>query len=503
MFRSPEQTQFHAVLAAHQGRPLLLEGAAGLGKTRAILLAAKEAPRAVVAVPTRALAAQMAKSADAKAVGVSPTVYAPEEKNRAAARAADLMICTHVAALLDVMSGGLLLGLRERDLVVFDEADQLPDMAALLKDETLPAGVELARALVDDDPEVRDAARSIRRALEDPRWWQRIGQTDDDELALRHIGPARMLRALFDHPRLAFVSATISVGGTFDAFRRSLGLTEVAAASRIIEPRHHGTLEIVAAKLDHTAPDFLARAALHIKDIDEGTTLVITTSHADAAALGNLLTEAVVRAPSETVGQAVARMGSARTVIAAGAWAGLDTPVRWRHIVMLKAPYSPPTVIDGEALTSFMDSRVAAVRRFRQGLARGLRTPDAYCTLHLLDARFERSEFITAIPARFAVAAARRFGIAEFRTRQQQFRALMFEKWGGRCVVTGCDVPAMLEAAHAGPKGGWRTNHQEGWLLRADLHRALDAGLLELDGDGNVVRVEAGVMDAVGALTRP
>lgn len=496
VFRSDEQAAFHAALANHRGKPLLLEGAAGLGKTRAILLAAKRAGRAVVAVPTRALATQLAQSNDAMATDVAPVIYAPEAKNRAAARAADLMTCTHMAALLDVMSGGRLLGLRERDLIVFDEADQLADMAALLRDETLPAGLELARALVDEDPEVREAARSIRRALDDPRWWQRVGLTDADELALRHIGPARMLRALFDHPRLAFVSATISVGGTFDAFRRSLGLTEVSPASRIIEPRHHGTLDIVTGKLDHTAPEFLARAALHIREIDAGTALVITTSHADAAKLGELLADAVVRAPTETVGQAVARMGGARVVVAAGAWAGLDTPIRWRHIVMLKAPYSPPTAIDGEVLTTFMDSRIAAVRRFRQGLARGLRTPDAYCTLHLLDARLERREFIDAIPVRFAVAAspARRFGIVEFRTRQQQFRSLMFRKWGGKCVVTGCDVPAMLEAAHAGTKGGWRTNHQEGWLLRADIHRALDAGLLELDSDGRVVRSAQGVI---------
>jgi len=494
MFRSDEQRQFHAVLTAHRGSPLLLEGAAGLGKTRAILLAAKEAGRALVAVPTRALATQMANSSDARAAEVHPVVYTPEEKNRVDARAADLMICTHVAALLDIMSGGKLLGVRDRDLIVFDEADQLPDMAALLKDQTLPAGIELAHALKDDDPEVREAARSIRTALEDPRWWQKVGQTDDDELALRHIGPARMLRALFDHPRLAFVSATITVGGSFDAFRRSLGLREVSPASRVIEPKQHGTLDIVTGKLDHTAPDFIARAALHIQSIDSGTVLVITTSHADARALGELLPGTAVRSPTETVGQAVAHMGNARILIAAGAWAGLDTPTRWRHIVMLKAPYAPPTVIDGESLTTFMDSRVAAVRRFRQGLARGLRTPDSYCTLHMLDARFERAEFISAIPTRFKLDPKRHFCLAEFRTKQAQFRALMVERWGGRCVVTGCDVPAMLEAAHAGPKGGWRTNHNQGWLLRADLHRALDAGLLELDETGKVLRAEPGVM---------
>ena len=63
-----------------------------------------------------------------------------------------------------------------------------------------------------------------------------------------------------------------------------------------------------------------------------------------------------------------------------------------------------------------MDSRNAAVRRFRQGLARGLRSPDAVCSLHLLDARFDRAEFVKAIPARFVQAYRARFGTVEPRT---------------------------------------------------------------------------------------
>ena len=50
----------------------------------------------------------------------------------------------------------------------------------------------------------------------------------------------------------------------------------------------------------------------------------------------------------------------------------------------------------------------------------------------------------------------------------------------------------MLDAAHL-PGTSWRTGENEatdGILLRADLHRLLDAGLLRID-DG-VVRVAAG-----------
>ena len=61
----------------------------------------------------------------------------------------------------------------------------------------------------------------------------------------------------------------------------------------------------------------------------------------------------------------------------------------------------------------------------------------------------------------------------------------MFEKYNGRCPISGCDEPAALEAAHLGAKGSWRTNHTEGILLRRDLHALMDAGKLEIN-DGVV-----------------
>jgi len=509
MFRSSEQQHFHEMLAAHRGAPLLLEGAAGLGKTRAILAAAQDSGSAAICVPTRALATQMAESNDAKAVGARAVIYTPAREfatraeylvHREACRSTPLLICTHAAALIDVLSDGLLLGLAKRHMIVFDEADQLPSAASLQRDWTLPAGMELDDALRSDDIEARAAARAISKALERPAWYKKVGRDEDGQLRLVHQLPARMLRPLFDHPRLSFLSATLSINGSFEDFRRALGLREVAAESTIVEPRHHGKLIVHSLKMNVEAQDFLDRAAAHITQL-EGPALVITTSHADAAALGERLPGVAVRAEAETTGEAAARM-SGSTLIAAGAWAGLDTPIRWEHVVMLKAPYSPPTVLDGHEVTRYVDSRNAALRRFRQGIARGLRTPDAECILHLLDARFERPEFKSAMPARFALAYIRRTAVVEVRTAQGAFRRRMFERWGGRCVVTGCDVVEMLEAAHAGAQGGWRTNHTDGWLLRADLHRALDAGLLELCTEtGRVLRAEKGVLPEGSSFT--
>lgn len=69
----------------------------------------------------------------------------------------------------------------------------------------------------------------------------------------------------------------------------------------------------------------------------------------------------------------------------------------------------------------------------------------------------------------------------EFRMRQQAFRLRVGKRCGWRCVVTGTDVKAVLDAAHL-PGKNWRHDNDadDGVLVRADLHRLLDRGLAEL-----------------------
>ena len=517
LYRSKEQRRFASKVEAHLGAggyPLLLEGAAGLGKTRAYLAPMMATGQQVaVSVPTRALAAQLRDGRDLLALRTSQTVeiFTPRRSfdslddykaHRAACRASDLLICTHQAALIDVLADGGLLGLKDHHAVLFDEADQLPDAAALRFDCAIDAytferlGVspttrnhrrtveDVLQALqkhwqmIDEPAEVKAACRGILDALDDPVWYQTVGMDEDGALRLVHRLPARALKRLLTHRRLVFVSATLTTNGTFDDFKRSLGLADISPWSEAIEPLRHGQLEIVSEDWDKNAPDHMTKAAGHIATL-EGAALVIVTSHEDAAVLGAMIPQATVRTDEETTGAAAARM-TGNILIAAGAWAGLDTPIRWRHVVMPKAPYGPPTVLDEHEVTRYVDSRNTAVRRFRQGLARGLRTPDAACTLHLLDRRFARAEFVNALPARFAPAYKARYGVVEQRTRQKEFRDRMFDKFGGRCPISGCEEPAALEAAHIGSKGGWRTNHAEGILLRRDLHALMDAGVLQI-----------------------
>lgn len=73
------------------------------------------------------------------------------------------------------------------------------------------------------------------------------------------------------------------------------------------------------------------------------------------------------------------------------------------------------------------------------------------------------------------------------REGQQGFRALLLEAYEGRCAVTACSVPELLEAAHIVPYRGPDTNRVDnGLLLRTDIHTLFDRGLVWVDADGMI-----------------
>jgi putative restriction endonuclease len=78
------------------------------------------------------------------------------------------------------------------------------------------------------------------------------------------------------------------------------------------------------------------------------------------------------------------------------------------------------------------------------------------------------------------------------RRGQPAFRAMLLEAYGCRCVITGCAVKDVLEAAHITPYLGGTTNHtSNGLLLRADLHTLFDCGLLAIEPCKRMVVVAA------------
>lgn len=68
------------------------------------------------------------------------------------------------------------------------------------------------------------------------------------------------------------------------------------------------------------------------------------------------------------------------------------------------------------------------------------------------------------------------------RRGQKKFRDSLRKRYKDRCVVTGCEVLDLLEAAHIKPYRGEDDNHSEnGLLLRADIHTLFDLDLLGIE----------------------
>lgn len=77
----------------------------------------------------------------------------------------------------------------------------------------------------------------------------------------------------------------------------------------------------------------------------------------------------------------------------------------------------------------------------------------------------------------------------KLRRGQRTFRDKLITRYGGQCVVTGCGLLDILEAAHIDPYVGGSTNHPEnGLLLRADIHTLFDLNLMAIDPISFTVR---------------
>lgn len=87
-----------------------------------------------------------------------------------------------------------------------------------------------------------------------------------------------------------------------------------------------------------------------------------------------------------------------------------------------------------------------------------------------------------------AISATEREATVRQRVGQNLFREGLIALWGGRCAITGLDVPELLRASHAKP---WadssdveRLDVYNGLLLAAHWDAAFDAGLVTVSVDG-------------------
>lgn len=82
--------------------------------------------------------------------------------------------------------------------------------------------------------------------------------------------------------------------------------------------------------------------------------------------------------------------------------------------------------------------------------------------------------------------------VREARKGQADFRKALIEAYNGRCAVSGCEIESALEAAHIIPDhlvGENGMDPRNGILLRADIHRLFDAGLIGFRFEGDNLQI--------------
>lgn len=87
--------------------------------------------------------------------------------------------------------------------------------------------------------------------------------------------------------------------------------------------------------------------------------------------------------------------------------------------------------------------------------------------------------------------------LRRLRAHQSEFRSNLMIVYEGQCAISGCDVDAVLEAAHIDPHSKTGDNSTDnGLLLRADLHALFDRGLLLIDPEALKIRLAASITDS-------
>jgi predicted restriction endonuclease len=77
----------------------------------------------------------------------------------------------------------------------------------------------------------------------------------------------------------------------------------------------------------------------------------------------------------------------------------------------------------------------------------------------------------------------RRFALQEVRTEQGAFRASLMSLYKSRCVISGCSVVDVLQAAHIVPFSesvAYRNDVSNGLILRSDIHTLFDRFLISI-----------------------
>jgi len=84
------------------------------------------------------------------------------------------------------------------------------------------------------------------------------------------------------------------------------------------------------------------------------------------------------------------------------------------------------------------------------------------------------------------------------RPGQSNFREGVLARYGGKCCISGCDISALVEAAHIIPyRGDQSDDVRNGLLLRVGMHRLFDAHLVSINPETLEVEFSSVIEDPV------
>ncbi len=110
--------------------------------------------------------------------------------------------------------------------------------------------------------------------------------------------------------------------------------------------------------------------------------------------------------------------------------------------------------------------------------------------LNLVSDRSEDASYEKEIEADTTISVTERRAIVQSRIGQGIFRKSLFEKYDGKCLITGIDHPTLLVASHIKPwavsSNTERLSVENGLLLSATYDKLFDSGLITFSKDGTL-----------------
>lgn len=94
---------------------------------------------------------------------------------------------------------------------------------------------------------------------------------------------------------------------------------------------------------------------------------------------------------------------------------------------------------------------------------------------------------------------SREYSIRAIKARrgQQKFRDGLRKRYGDECMISGCKVIDILEAAHIKPYRNIEDNNQQnGLLLRADIHTLFDLDLIGINPESKEIEIHESLFDS-------